>query len=288
MAAAVAPTAGRSRRTARGQGPDGRGEQAMGSTAPRPGEAARHQHRHLPVRHAVRGSGAGARQPPDGEAGRRPVRACVDRADVRGRVRQGRPRGPVARPDPRDAAADPGAVHGASHRSTVDEIDRAAVLSVLGPIYRDKPATGKLLRGWIQRDFGWIAPFRLVSERRRDAGKLSLLVWPSFAIRRLIGAKAAGLPSGVSSTGAGGWAERAFRPRGAAQVRGRSLDRAGGRRVDHTASCPRAGSMSACVISCRRIQDVAPGRSQHKADRELDLLHRRSARGPALMSRSPA
>ena len=32
----------------------------------------------------------------------------------------------------------------------VDQIDRAAVLSVLGPVYRDKPATGKLLRGWIR------------------------------------------------------------------------------------------------------------------------------------------
>ena len=30
----------------------------------------------------------------------------------------------------------------------VDQIDRAAVLSVVGPVYRDKPATGKLLRGW--------------------------------------------------------------------------------------------------------------------------------------------
>ena len=82
---------------------------------PRPGDAARHQHRHLSGRHAVGSAGAGARQPPDGEAGRRPVRACVDGADVRGRVRQGRPRGPVARPDPGDAAADPGAVRGASN-----------------------------------------------------------------------------------------------------------------------------------------------------------------------------
>ena len=32
----------------------------------------------------------------------------------------------------------------------VDQIDRAAVLSVLGPVYRDKPATGKLLRGWVR------------------------------------------------------------------------------------------------------------------------------------------
>ncbi len=32
----------------------------------------------------------------------------------------------------------------------VDQIDRAAVLSVLGPVYRDKPPTGKLLRGWIR------------------------------------------------------------------------------------------------------------------------------------------
>ena len=82
------------------------------------GKRRRHQHRHVPGRHAVRGSGAGARQPPDGEAGRRPVRACVDRADVRGLVRQGRPGGPVARPYPRDAAADPGAVCGASHGAT--------------------------------------------------------------------------------------------------------------------------------------------------------------------------
>ena len=97
--------------------PDGPGQQALGSTASRPGEAARHQHRHVPGRHAVGGSGAGARQPPGGEAGRRPVRATVDGADVRGRVRQGRARGPVARPHPRDAAADPGAVRGASDES---------------------------------------------------------------------------------------------------------------------------------------------------------------------------
>ena len=32
----------------------------------------------------------------------------------------------------------------------VDQIDRAAVLSVLVPVYRDKPATGKLLRGWVR------------------------------------------------------------------------------------------------------------------------------------------
>ena len=32
----------------------------------------------------------------------------------------------------------------------VDQIDRAAVLSVLEPVYRDKPATGKLLRGWVR------------------------------------------------------------------------------------------------------------------------------------------
>ncbi len=32
----------------------------------------------------------------------------------------------------------------------VDQIDRAAVLAVLGPVYRDKPATGKLLRGWVR------------------------------------------------------------------------------------------------------------------------------------------
>ena len=32
----------------------------------------------------------------------------------------------------------------------VDQIDRPAVLSVLGPVYRDKPATGKLLRGWVR------------------------------------------------------------------------------------------------------------------------------------------
>ncbi len=40
----------------------------------------------------------------------------------------------------------------------VDQIDRAAVLSVLGPIYRDKPATGKLLRGWVR---GVLAAARL-------------------------------------------------------------------------------------------------------------------------------
>ena len=43
--------------------------------------------------HRSKHAEAGARQPPDGEAGRRPVRACVDRADVRGRVRQGGARG---------------------------------------------------------------------------------------------------------------------------------------------------------------------------------------------------
>ena len=32
----------------------------------------------------------------------------------------------------------------------VDQIDRAAVLSVLGPVSRDKLATGKLLRGWVR------------------------------------------------------------------------------------------------------------------------------------------
>ena len=32
----------------------------------------------------------------------------------------------------------------------VDQIDRAAVLSVLGPVYRDRPATGRLLRGWVR------------------------------------------------------------------------------------------------------------------------------------------
>ena len=35
-------------------------------------------------------------------------------------------------------------------RRQVDQIDRAAVLSVLSPVFRDKPATGKLLRGWIR------------------------------------------------------------------------------------------------------------------------------------------
>jgi integrase len=32
----------------------------------------------------------------------------------------------------------------------VDQIDRAAVLAVLGPVYATKPATGKLLRGWVR------------------------------------------------------------------------------------------------------------------------------------------
>ena len=32
----------------------------------------------------------------------------------------------------------------------VDQIDRSAVLSVLGPVYREKPATGRLLRGWVR------------------------------------------------------------------------------------------------------------------------------------------
>ncbi len=66
-------------------------------------------------------------------------------AEVSAKVDQ---RGPVVRPDPRDAATDPGAVRGASHGSTpVDQVDRAAVL---GRVYRDKPATGKLLRGWVR------------------------------------------------------------------------------------------------------------------------------------------
>ena len=104
-----------------------------------------------PGRQPERSPRPGARQPPDGEAGRRPVRACVDRADVRGRVCQGRPREPVARPDPRDAAADPGAVRGTSHGST-RRPDRpgGGALGARGPVYRDKPATGKLLRGWVR------------------------------------------------------------------------------------------------------------------------------------------
>ena len=97
----------------RGQGPDRVNKRCVQRLHVQT-EAARYQCGHVPGRDAVRGSGAGARQPPDGEAGRRPVRARVDRADVRGRVRQGRARGPVARPDPRDAAADPGAVRGPS------------------------------------------------------------------------------------------------------------------------------------------------------------------------------
>ncbi len=32
----------------------------------------------------------------------------------------------------------------------VDQIDRAAVLASLGPVYAEKPATGKMLRGWIR------------------------------------------------------------------------------------------------------------------------------------------
>ena len=32
----------------------------------------------------------------------------------------------------------------------VDQMDRAAVLPVLGPVYRDKPATGRLLRGCVR------------------------------------------------------------------------------------------------------------------------------------------
>ena len=55
------------------------------------------------------------RQPPDGEAGRPPVQA-----------------------------------RGSSEGRPVDQSDRAAVLSVLGPVYRDKPATEKLLRGWVR------------------------------------------------------------------------------------------------------------------------------------------
>ena len=128
----------------------------------------------------------------------------------------------------------------------------------------------------------------LSAERRRDAGKLSVLEWRSFPIRRLIGANAAGLALVVSSTGAGGWAERAFRPRGAAQVRGRSFGRAGDRRVDHTASCPWPGPTNrVCDIVRERVRDVAAGRSQHEADRELDLLHRGSGCGAGLDEPEP-
>ncbi|MDE0355070.1 MAG: hypothetical protein OXK20_05345, partial [Deltaproteobacteria bacterium] len=66
----------------------------------------------------------------------------------------------------------------------------------------------------------------------------------------------------VSSTVAGGWAERASRPPGALQVRGWSADGAGDR--------------------AERAPGVAPGRSQREADREFDLLHRRAARRAGL------
>ena len=57
----------------------------------------------------------------------------------------------MARPDPEDAAAVTLARYAARLMGRpVDQIDRAAVLSVLGPVYRDKPTTGKLLRGWVQ------------------------------------------------------------------------------------------------------------------------------------------
>ena len=73
----------------------------------------------------------------------------------------------MARPDARDAAADPGAVRGASDGRPVDQLDRAAVLSVLGPVYRDKPATGKLLRGWVRGVLAAAQALRHVDVTRR-------------------------------------------------------------------------------------------------------------------------
>ena len=80
-----------------------------------------------------------------------PSGACVDRADVRGGV-------PPRSTKGASGAAGPERRGGGPWRGTrarlmgrpVDQIDRAAVLSVLGPVYRDKPATGKLLRGWVR------------------------------------------------------------------------------------------------------------------------------------------
>ena len=92
-------------------------------------------------------------------------------------------------------------------------------------------------------------------ERWRDAGKLSLLEWGSCGIGGLIGARAARLALGVSSTGAGGWSKE--RPaRGAAQVGGRSFDCAGGR-VGRAALGPWPSTRRAYAMSCRSLSRMS-------------------------------
>ena len=96
-------------------------------------------------------------------------------------------------------------------------------------------------------------------------------------------------PLVVSSTGAGGWAERASRPRGAVQVCGRPFDRAVDRRVDHTASCPWPGTT---IRVCDIVRGVS--RMSLQVARSTKLTENSTCCivappvGPALMSRSPA
>ena len=102
-------------------------------------------------------------------------------------------------------------------------------------------------------------------------------------------ARCSRLPLAVSSTGVGGWAERASRRRGAAQVRGRSFNRAGGRRVDHTASCPWPGPTTECAISCGSVSRMSlqVARSTKLTESSTCCIVAPPV-GPALMSRSLA
>ena len=124
----------------------------MGATASRPREAARYQHR-LGAYPAVTLSEARERAhdnrltakrggDPSGRASTVPTFADVSAKVDQGGQWRGRTRETRRRTLARYAARLMG--------RPVDQIDRAAVLSVLGPVYRDKPATGKLLRGWVR------------------------------------------------------------------------------------------------------------------------------------------
>ncbi len=133
------------------------------------------------------------------------------------------------------------------------------------------------LRGafFAARRASWLCPLQI---RGKGRGR-------RCALRRLFEAP----PGSCRQRGAGGWAERASRPRGAAQVRGRSFGRAGGRRVDHTASCPWPGPTTACAISCGSMSRMSlqVARSTKPTESSTCCIVAPPV-GPALMSRSPA
>ena len=104
--------------------------------------------------------------------------------------------------------------------------------------------------------------------RRRS---VSALLHAQVAGADVFSARCSRLPLVVSSTGAGGWAERASRPRGRRRSADGRLSRAGGRRVDHlrcvlrsslgkpVRASPRSAAFPVVSWSTPAISDTPPG-----------------------------